>query len=214
MPTSENFRVTNVLRFAVCLAILFVAACSQSSGSSTPPPAATAPETATIAQNTSSTAATPTAASAYRLGAGDQLRITVFGHEDLSGEFDVDGSGDISMPLIDNVRAEGKTPNELEAAIVSELSPDYLKDPRVSVDVLSYRPFYIFGEVNEPGSYAYVNGMTVLNAVAMAGGFTYRARTGEVQIIRATDQSRTPQEAQRDTFVLPGDVIEVPERFF
>jgi polysaccharide export outer membrane protein len=94
------------------------------------------------------------------------------------------------------------------------LKPDYLKDPSVSVDVLNYRPFYIFGEVNNPGSYAYVNGMTVVNAIAMAGGFTYRAKKSRVEITRANDPSKTPKEGNPDTPVLPGDVIEVPERFF
>lgn len=150
----------------------------------------------------------------YRTGAGDKLRVTVFGHEDLSGEFQVDGSGYISVPLIGNVEAGDKTSQELESAIVYKLRPDYLKNPRVSVEVLSYRPFYILGEVKNPGSYAYVNGMTVVNAIALSGGYTYRGRENEVFIIRADDPERTKQPASHDTIVLPGDVIEVPERFF
>lgn len=153
-------------------------------------------------------------ASAYTLGAGDKIKITVFGQPDLSGEFDVDSTGNISLPLINVVPAQGKTVRELEASIAQRLSPDYVRDPNITVEVLNYRPFYIFGEVNQPGSYAYVNGMTVLNAVALAGGFTYRARTSQVSIIRANDPNRTPESAGRDTPVLPGDVIEVPERYF
>ena len=153
-------------------------------------------------------------ASSYKLGSGDKVRVTVFGHEDLSGEFEVDGSGNVSLPLIRNVKAEGMTARELEQEIAGRLSPDYLKNPSVSVEVLTYRPFYIYGEVTKPGSYSYVNGMTVVNAVAMAGGFTYRARTSRVRIIHANDPSRTPQDADKDTPVLPGDVIEVPERYF
>jgi polysaccharide export outer membrane protein len=152
--------------------------------------------------------------SGYKLGSGDKVRVTVFGHEDLSGEFEVDGSGNVSLPLIRNIKAEGLTPRELEQVIADRLSPDYLVNPRVSVEVLNYRPFYIYGEVTKPGSFPYVNGMTVINAVAMAGGFTYRARTSRVRIIRANDPSRTPQDADKDTPVLPGDVIEVPERYF
>jgi protein involved in polysaccharide export with SLBB domain len=152
--------------------------------------------------------------SAYTLGPGDKLRITVFGHEDLSGEFDVDGAGEISLPLIRNVKAQGLTPAQLEQVIAERLSPEYLVNPSVSVEVLNYRPFYIYGEVTKPGSYPYVNGMTVVNAVALAGGFTYRARTGRVRIIHANDPSRTPVDAEKDTPVLPGDVIEVPERYF
>lgn len=150
----------------------------------------------------------------YKLGSGDRIRVTVFGHEDLSGEFDVDGSGNVSLPLIRNVAAQGLTVKQLEQIIIDRLTPDYLKDPSVSVDVLNYRPFYIYGEVNQPGSYAYVSGMTVVNAIAMAGGFTYRAKKSRVEITRASDASKTPQEGSPDTLVLPGDVIEVPERFF
>jgi polysaccharide export outer membrane protein len=150
----------------------------------------------------------------YKLGSGDKVRVTVFGHEDLSGEFEVDGSGHISLPLIRDMTAKGLTVKQLEQTIIDRLKPDYLKDPSVSVDVLNYRPFYIYGEVNNPGSYAYVNGMTVVNAIAMAGGFTYRAKKSRVEITRANDPSKTPKEGNPDTPVLPGDVIEVPERFF
>lgn len=208
MLNLNTLSVRRIMATVACLMVLGLAACGQTSDNA-PAPAGT-----TTGGDGATLAAAGSAAAVYRLGPGDQLRVTVFGHEDLSGEFEVDGSGNISMPLINNVVAEGKTPDELEQAIVAELSPDYLRDPRVSVDVVNYRPFYIFGEVNAPGSYPYVNGMTVLNAVAMAEGFTYRARTSEVRIIRASDQTRTPQPAQRETIVLPGDVIEVPERFF
>lgn len=149
----------------------------------------------------------------YRLGSGDQLRITVFGHVDLSGEFEVGSDGRISMPLIGDVRALQLTLQELESAITAKLRPDYLKNPQLSVEVVNYRPFYIIGEVKNPGSYAYVGGMRVVNAVAMAGGFTYRAREVELLIIRAAGNGEKESAAQ-DTYVLPGDVIEVPERFF
>ena len=150
----------------------------------------------------------------YRLGSGDEVRVTVFGQADLSGEFAVDGTGNVSLPLVGNVAAGGKTLREFEQNIIRALKPDYLKNPRVSVDVLNYRPFYIIGEVKKPGSYPYVSGMSVVNAVALAGGYTYRARENRLLIIRATDRDRTKQPANHDTAVLPGDVIEVPERFF
>lgn len=156
----------------------------------------------------------PDSIAAYTLGSGDKVRVTVFGHEDLSGEFEVDGSGNVSLPLIRNVKAEGLTVRQLEQSISERLSPDYLINPSVSVEVLNYRPFYIYGEVTKPGSYPFVSGMTVVNAVAMAGGFTYRARTGSVRIVRATDPQRKPIDADKDTPVLPGDIIEVPERYF
>lgn len=151
---------------------------------------------------------------AYRLGAGDRVRVTVFGQEDLSGEFELDGAGRLSLPLIQRVQAAGLTLNELEDVIANKLKPDFLKNPRVSVEVLNYRPFYILGEVKKPGSYPYVNGMTVINAVALAGGYTYRAKENKVTIVRTGNIERKTIPANHDTRVLPGDVIQVPERFF
>ena len=150
----------------------------------------------------------------YRLGTGDKVKVTVFGHENLSGESDIDGTGNLALPLIQTVKASGLTVQELERSIVAKLSPDYLKNPRVSVEVLNNRPFFILGEVQKPGSYPYVSDMTVVTAVALAGGFTYRADSDEVYITRTTDKGKTKQSADQNTPVLPGDVIEVPERFF
>ncbi len=154
------------------------------------------------------------AAPAYKLGSGDQLRVTVFGHKDLSGEFQIDGQGNISLPLVGKIRAGNMTTRQLETSIARRLRPDYLKNPRVSVDVLNYRPFYIVGEVKKPGSYAYVAGMKIINAVALAGGFTYRARTEDLLIKRAKDPKATWQKASPETVVLPGDVVKVKERWF
>jgi polysaccharide export outer membrane protein len=150
----------------------------------------------------------------YTLGSGDVVKVTVFGQDDLSGEFTVDGQGMVSLPLIGNIKIGGLTVRQAEKTVVGKLKPDYLKNPRVSVEVLNYRPFYIIGEVKKPGSYPYVSGMTVINAVALGGGFTYRARENDLLIIRATDAQRRKQHASQDTAVLPGDVIEVPERYF
>lgn len=149
----------------------------------------------------------------YRLGTGDKVKVTVYGHENLSGESDVDSTGNLALPLIQTVKARGLTLQELERSIVAKLSPDYLKNPRVSVEIISNRPFFILGEVQKPGSYPYVNGMTVVTAVALAGGFTYRADSDEVYITRVTDKQKTKQSADQDTPVMPGDVIEVPERY-
>lgn len=150
----------------------------------------------------------------YRLGAGDRVRIVVFGQPDLSGEFHLDGAGQISMPLIKTVDAEGLGASELERRIAEKLSPGYLKDPRVSVEILSYRPFYIVGEVNAPGSYPYVSGMTAINAVALAGGFTYRANESSFEIRRGEEGSAQELDATPDTVVEPGDVIRIKERWF
>lgn len=150
----------------------------------------------------------------YVLGPGDKIRVTVFGQEDLSGEFEVDAAGLVALPLIQAVPAQGKTPQQLEKEIASRLEPDFLKNPRVSVEVLTYRPFYIYGEVMKPGGYPYVNGMTVHNAIALAGGFTYRARTSSVIIRRTKDGVVSESDANLDAVVAPGDVIEVRERYF
>jgi polysaccharide export outer membrane protein len=149
----------------------------------------------------------------YRLGAGDQVRVTVFGQQDLSGEFTVDGGGVVSLPLIGNVPAGGATVRELSTRIADKLQPDYLRNPRVNVEVLNYRPFYIIGEVNQPGSYPYVNGMTVVNAVALAGGYSYRASESSITITRGGAEGQR-FSAGPTSQVLPGDIINVPERFF
>jgi polysaccharide export outer membrane protein len=152
--------------------------------------------------------------SSYRLGPGDALRVNVFRHEDLSGEFTLDGDGYFALPLVGEVLGGGRSARELENEIEGALkSGGYLIDPQVSIQVLNYRPFYIIGEVNNPGSFEYVNGMTVINAVALAGGFTYRADQDDIVISRG-GSSGPEIEAAPDTEVLPGDIIEVQERFF
>lgn len=151
---------------------------------------------------------------AYRLGSQDQIVVTVFGQEDLSGEFQVDGEGRVSLPLVGNVQLGDLTIREAEAAIADKLQPDYLRNPRVSVQVVNYRPFYILGEVKQPGGYPYVDGMTVVQAVALAGGYTYRADEDDVVIVRGGDRGRGKEKARQETRVMPGDIIEVPERFF
>ena len=150
----------------------------------------------------------------YKLGAGDQIRLTVFRHEDLSGEFELDGEGQLALPLIDDIDAHGLTARQLEQAVETELKDEgYLVNPQVSIEVLNYRPFYIIGEVNNPGSYPYVNGMTVINAVALAGGYTYRADQGDITLTRGGAKGEA-REVGPEEQVLPGDIIEVPERFF
>lgn len=150
----------------------------------------------------------------YRLGAGDTVRVIVFGEEQLSGEFRVDGSGAIAMPLVGEIPAKGLTTRELERSIAERLSQGYIRDARVSAEVTSFRPFYILGEVTNPGQYPYVNGMTAVTAVAMAGGYTYRARQDYVLITRGGDPEKQMRRAPVNTRVLPDDVIRIPERFF
>lgn len=156
----------------------------------------------------------PRVQDAYRLGANDKLRISVFGETDLSGEFEVDGRGNISYPLLGQIAVGGLTIPVVEAKLTELLQKDYLKQPRVTVEVLTYRPFFILGEVNLPGRYSYVNGMTILNAVAMGGGFTYRADRDDIRVSRDTATGTRKFKVTVDTPVLPGDVIEVKDRLF
>ena len=152
--------------------------------------------------------------SAYRLDTGDKVKVIVYGEDDLSGEFDVDGSGFVRLPLIGQVRAAGLSLREFEAAIAAKLAAGYLVNPKVSVAVTNYRPFTILGEVNKPGEYPYENGMTVLNAVALGGGYTYRADKDEVYIRRKGSQAEVKLPADDRTSVYPGDTIRVDERIF
>ena len=126
----------------------------------------------------------------YKLGSGDLIKITVFNQEDLSGEYTINGAGKIALPLIGDVETKDLTVKQVEQGIANKLKPDYLLNPRVNVQVLNYRPFYILGEVKGPQSYPYVDGMTYLNAVAIAGGFTYRAKEDHVMVIRMNDPQK------------------------
>jgi polysaccharide export outer membrane protein len=151
----------------------------------------------------------------YRLGAGDKLRITVFGEDSLTGEYFVaGGSGMVAFPLVGDVKASGLTVEELRQALEAKLRDGYLKEPRVAIEVLNYRPFFILGEVAKPGEYPYTNGLTVLNAVATANGFTYRADTRKVFIRRANAGGETQYPLTATTPVEPGDTIRIGERFF
>ncbi len=150
----------------------------------------------------------------YELGSGDQIRVIVYGEEDLSGEFELDGTGIISMPLIGATKVGGLDLDKAEMLIAQKLADGYLVNPRVSVEVMNYRPFYILGEVKKPGSYPFVNGMTILNAVALASGFTYRAAKKKITITRKVDGLDTDIDVTDATLVQPGDIITVPERFF
>ncbi len=150
----------------------------------------------------------------YRLGPGDRIKVNVFNQADLTGEYTLDGSGRFSMLLIGQVSAAGRTATELEADIIGALRPDYLVNPRVTVQVLTYRPFYIIGEVGSPGDYPYVDGMTYLNAIAIAGGYTFRAKQDIVYVIRAGDPEEEEVRLSVSDRVQPGDVIRVDERMF
>jgi polysaccharide export outer membrane protein len=150
----------------------------------------------------------------YLLDSGDKLRVTVFGQTDLSGEFSVDGGGNIAIPLIPPVSARGLTTAELQTAIADSLGKTLLRNPNVSVQVIEFRPFFILGEVQKAGQYPYVNGMTVQSAVAIAGGFSYRANEDTVHITRKRGSKLVEMDVSSDAPVRPGDTILVKERYF
>lgn len=189
---------------AIITAMVLLSACATSAA---PAPAAT-PDTALSAGTE------PSLAPAYVLGSGDQLRIIVFGEDNLSGEFFIDGAGMVSLPLVGEVPAAGKSLAQFRSELETRLSDGYLNDPRVSAEVLNYRPFYILGEVEESGEYPYTDGLTVMNAVARAGGFTYRANTRIVFIKRANTNAEVEVPLNATLRVMPGDTIRIAERFF
>jgi len=157
----------------------------------------------------------PSSDPGYKLGPNDRLRITVFGQPTLTGEYTLDGNGVLAFPLIGNVPASGMTTQQLQKTIAGKLEPDYLINPSVSAEVVTRRPFFIIGEVQKPGNYPYVPDMTALNAVAMAGGFTYRARKNDYYIKRLDKDGKMVRiEASAGTVLRPGDTLEVRERYF
>lgn len=159
--------------------------------------------------------AAATGISAYRLGPGDRLRITVFGETTLTGEYQVTDDGSVAFPLIGNVPAAQGSLVALRDAIQGRLAAGYVKDPRVSVEVLAYRPYYILGEVNKPGQYPFVVGLRLDQAVAAAGGFTYRANKAKVFLRRADDPGEKTVDLRRQSVtVLPGDTLRIGERYF
>ena len=151
---------------------------------------------------------------AYHLDAGDKLRIVVYGQEGLTNTYMLDASGAITMPLIGHVPARGRTPAGLAADITARLRNGYIREPSVAVEVEAYRPFFILGEVAAPGQYPYVPNMTVESAVAIAGGFSPRARRDYVTLTH-TDASGTSRiTVPMGTPIGPGDTVQIGERWF
>lgn len=149
----------------------------------------------------------------YRLGIGDKLKITVFGEDSLSGAVEVNGAGQVALPLAGEVPAEGKTLSQFRETVVNRLSDGYLKNPKVTVEITNYRPIYIHGEVKKGGEFAYKNGLKLADAVAMAGGYTYRANQTYAIVAReGVGEVRIP--ASGAVALLPGDNVRIPERFF
>lgn len=151
----------------------------------------------------------------YRLAPGDKIRVVVFGEESLTGDYVIASSGNLSFPLIGNLAATDKTVEGLQTALTTALSDGYLKNPRLTVQIISFRPFFILGEVTRPGEYAVSTGLTVEQAVATAGGYTYRANTRKVFIRRANETAETLVDLRGGSPVVrAGDTIRIAERHF
>jgi polysaccharide export outer membrane protein len=151
---------------------------------------------------------------AYKLDAGDKLRVVVYGQEGLTNTYAIDAGGSITMPLIGSVPARGRTPAGLASAITGKLRGGYIRDPSVAVEIEAYRPFFILGEVAAPGQYSYVPNMSVESAVAIAGGFSPRARRDRVTLTHTDGSGSMRIVVPLGTAVSPGDTVLVGERWF
>lgn len=184
----------------VLLAAMVLAGCSKSG----PPPISSGERYVTGEAN----------GDIYQLGAGDKIRVIVYNEPQLSGDFSVSSDGEISLPLIGTVKVAGKPIERVSQEVQARLSDGYLRDPRVSMEVATYRPFFILGEVRSPGQFPYLSGLTVMNAIATAQGYTPRARKSTVRIRRFGDQYEQEYVLTPDLRVFPGDTIRLTERFF
>ncbi|WP_375396513.1 polysaccharide biosynthesis/export family protein [uncultured Sphingomonas sp.] len=167
----------------------------------------TAPATAATASNQDDE---------YTLAPGDKIHVIVFGEETLTGDYVLTSGGNLSFPLVGNLRATDKTVEQLQVALATALGDGYVNNPRVSIQVISFRPFYILGEVNRPGEYPVSTGLTMQQAVASAGGYTYRANVRRIYLKRANEtEERLIDLRDGKTFVIhAGDTIRVGERHF
>jgi protein involved in polysaccharide export with SLBB domain len=155
-----------------------------------------------------------TMADGYRLGTGDEIKVTVFGEADLSGPFVVDGQGAITMSLIGPIEVRGLTLEETSKRIETKLKDGWIRDPKVAAEMTKGRPYYILGEVNKAGEYPYTSGLTIMNAIAAAGDFTYRADKRKIMITSADATVEREVALTPSTPVKPGDRIRIRERFF
>lgn len=154
-------------------------------------------------------------AETYVLEPGNRIRVTVFNQPNLSGDFQLDPGGALTLPLIGSVPSTGVTARGLAERLEERMKRDgYLLEPRVTVEVLTFNPFYVMGEVRAPGEFPYAMGMTVLSAIARAGGYDYRGRQGEVVLVRTSGGKQQEFRANERTPILPGDIVRVLERNF
>lgn len=195
---------SNMLRTNRCAGILIVPALALFFAAAAP--------TTLLAQDQRASAASPSGT--YILGPTDRVRLKVYGEGDITGEYEVDSAGFVSIPLAGHVKAAGLTTRQLEKGIAAALAKGIVRDPRVNVEIALYRPFYILGEVKKSGEYPYRMGLTVMDAVATAGGFTYRANENKVYLRRSGSTVEEIYPLDAPVLIFPGDNVRVPERYF
>jgi polysaccharide export outer membrane protein len=176
--------------------------------------AAEAPPMAASVSRTASDFSARTSYGAYILRPSDQVRVQVYDDPNITGEYQIDSSGFISIPLAGRVKASGLTPARLEEAIAARLREGMLKKPGVNVQIINYGPIYVHGEVKRAGDFPYKPGLTVMDAVALAGGYTYRADEGQAFVRRAGSNVEQVYPLDRRVPIYPGDNVRIPERFF
>lgn len=150
----------------------------------------------------------------YRLGVGDKIKLTIFGEPDMSGTYEVNAAGNVPVSLVGEVPARGRAIGDFREAVRGKLLQGYLTNPKVSVEVVNFRPIYIHGEVRSGGEFPFKSGLKLRDAIALAGGFTYRANETHVLLVREGSPQQYRVAMPADIDVLPGDNIRVPERFF
>ena len=155
-----------------------------------------------------------TATTPAKLQPGDKIRVDVFGEDKLGGEYQIDQAGQISLPLAGTIKAQGLTQTELEQALAKKFRSEYLKNPKVTVTIATQAPFFVMGEVKNPGQFPYSSGLNVLTAMAVAGGPTYRASRDKIEIQRRGETKMREYPISAAVPIFPGDVIKVPERYF
>ena len=153
------------------------------------------------------------AAGSPRLQAGEKIRVNVYGEPSLSGDYQIDPSGFVSLPLAGKIKAAGLSQQQLEQELAAKFASGYLKNPKITVSISEFRPFYIVGEVEKPGAYPYTGGLTVLSAIAIGGGTTYRANQSYVLIQHPGESSMREYDTSAPIPILPGDIIQIPRRY-
>ena len=185
---------------AVSIAVLMLCG-----GCQNPPAVASAPE---------SVASIDQATGIPLLQTGEKIKVTVFGENNLSGDYVIDPGGFVSLPLAGTIKASGKTKLVLERELAKKFRGEFLRDPKVTVEVVEFRPFYVLGEVAKPGEYPYRGGINVMSAIAVAGGQTYRASNSTVLVQRAGQTTTRELSLSAGVLIYPGDLIQVPQRYF